>query len=200
MGLTNDDVIARWVEHNEDQTYRRNMVGSGSITFNDRVLYSYRTPIARYNKGKQYVLFAVNRWGVTTQRHINTARRYVEYVNFVVPDVMDDDITGNHEYLLQQLLHRINYATKAFKHRESEGAGIPYYLRDPIVAAHHDYCKYVHLALDITEPGVDPLMKVIEQVTEAREKKWTAFNDPKAVEKRERAAARRMAQQALLGE
>lgn len=194
MGMRNDEVVRRWRHHNEENHIRSHAGGnSNSVTFIGATLYSYRTPIARYHDG--YVLVSSRKFGVTMARHVRMAERGVmRYVTFRVPNVefpSDENTIELHHNLTQAAKD----AVRLFKHRSDNGS-LPNYLADRIIEAHRLASDYEQLVLK-SESAVERLDAIMEQVVFLRCKKWDVYMQPKAVERRERQQARRLAREAL---
>jgi hypothetical protein len=198
MGISNGEVARRWAAHNEGTapSRRRDHASSKSMKFQGPVLYSYRSAIARYYDG--YALVTTQHWGVTTTHHKSIAVRHCNRPVFYVPNLVHDSDElklANADALHDELKSDMCRAIKRYKVRYEN-----YWGRDSIVRSHQTLMSYMALTGATTTTPVPPLEEILADVDAKRDAQWAKWTDPKAVEKRERATARRHAKLALLGE
>jgi hypothetical protein len=190
MSISNDTAARRWALHNEKKEKKTDGRGS-TVSYDGPVLYSYRTAIARYHD--KAVLVSSHNYGPTTSHHAVMARRFAGLPVFTVPDISGSKHQENIEHLRTELTDTMDRAVRYYKNRD----GWESWLMHSITAAHEhvmDYCKAFAVKPAVK---VKPLDTILREVVADRDAKWAAWIDPKAIEKRERAAARREAKQAL---
>jgi hypothetical protein len=190
MSWTNAQVAMRWALHNEGRLSFPNC-RSASMRYIGPILYSYHTPIAVYHA--DYVLVTSLKYSITTANHIRMARRFAAgFEVFEVPYVEGTYHDGNADHLHNLLLEKADGWVKWFKNRANNT-----HMHDAIAGAHTTLSDYIKRTGAKTAMPVLPLEEVIDDMVRRRDAKWDKFMDPKAVMRRERAAARRDAKRAL---
>jgi hypothetical protein len=200
------DVIQAWREYNEEDCTGKNAASAGSVSFNRQVLYSYHMPIACYHLSPiayrdGFVLVSSRSPSITTSRHISNARRESAWRKFSVPDIgviggyPMGSLTTIHDANIAFMLGRMDATAKqaigCYKQRDSSNQ----WLINSIADQHANLAEYVYLAAAGVElPDLDDILRGVH---EERERLWVQWSDPKAVARRERAAARREAIKAL---
>jgi len=200
------DIISNWCELNERGPKVRmkkmrsaDSANHGSVSYAEDVLYSYRTPIARYFHDGHFAIVSSTKHSVTTARHCSRARRCIEWRTFNVPHLGIGGGWGSNPIEWHQLnLAHLRMRLVEIEEQAIRGYRSPYqdwwreqmggYIRDI-----RDYLRLNKLSL----AGTAQLKGLIDRVEAARQAKLAKFNDPKEVSRRERAAARRMAKEAL---
>jgi hypothetical protein len=188
---------------------------SGYLEFDKQVLRSYRTPIACYHPPRFYsnkngYLLLLNQaettpWG-TMSGHLAKASFASTWDKFRVPHVgtafgvpCDSARAGAHEgngkWLVDGLHNLADGCIKQFKVREGDEWGsMPKCMQ--WLANHYSEIER-YMAVTGAEFELPPLDEVVSRVAEEREKLWVKWMNPKAVVRRERAAARKAAIKAL---
>lgn len=202
-------VAKRYVDHNENDSYPRGRGKYRSLSFEGSVLISYSTPIACYHRGKEGLVWLLTNepYSVTTRSHKDAARYRVKARAFSVPSIGVSYYSGG----LTSIDHDANLAHLWSEATEIQEKAIRLYLK-----TEHDwnirdwptrirnkleemlaYQRYV--GGDVTRVANFPtsIAAFIDKTYLARDEKRIAFEDPKAVERRARAKARRLLKLAL---
>jgi hypothetical protein len=202
MSTPNDIVIFRWVQHNEGSgeisgARNKGYLSSRSMSYQGPSLYSYRKMIARYYG--TFVLFDKGHYSMTTQRHMNMARRQVSYPYFEVPHVSPGYSLGRDDMHRENLAYLVQKVTDAAMHRVSSWHQNPHD-GDAIseVTERHGFAVHYANETGMSSEDIPSLAIIIGNMLAARKLKKDKFYDPKAVARRERQAARRAAETALL--
>lgn len=207
MAFTNWDVARRWIQFNAGtlapRVRNKDHLASNTMSYHGQAIFTYRTLLARWYDG--YVLVIDGKWSNSTSRHRRIleqtlARNHVTYfrVPMLAPELVGAVYTGNDMHfnnachLLANLELEAKRLVRQFKDSKGE---TPYWMADSLTQSHAQVLAYKEkTGVEIDVPDIST---VVNSVMRARIEKWLAYNDPKAVEKRERAAARRLAKQAL---
>jgi hypothetical protein len=218
--LNNAEAVHNWASYNEGRYTKKDRGGSNSIRYEGPILFSYRTPVARYwGDGKSgYVLFTNTKFGVTTTHHMNMAKRAVngaKYPCFEVPHINQPNEQDNIDKLVNDVVEAERTAIKYYKNRSDydtsvfdrnrtdhvNGLGkMPHWFAGAIANAYHRAETFSALAKVKPTFKLKSLERELEEVIKLRDEQWVIFMDPKAVARRERAAARREAKIALFGD
>lgn len=196
-GRTIRECISNWVELNEHgqrgMKKIRTSDTSGSVSYADETLYSYRTPIARYFKEGKHVLVSSHKYSVTTARHVGFARRWADWRTFTVPYL---GVRGGYTGELHKDWHEHNVAYLRDQLFEIEDQAIRQYRsayqdwwRDQLHGRHKDWLDYMRIN-HVPRRRYVSLATLVGRIEKARQEKWDRYYHPKAVERRERKAAR----------
>ena len=112
-----------------------------------------------------------------------------------VQTLPDDYHNENADYLHSMLGFQWRWFIKRYKDRSSTC-----YLADRIYDAHAKLLHYCKLTKAKTSCRIERVEAMIDEANRLRDGKWLAYMEPKAVERRERVAARKLAKEALIGE
>lgn len=193
-------VAKRWAEYNETGE-GRNQRKIKSLSFCNNILYSYSTPVAVYqtsSTGLKYVLMTSRRWSLTTTAHLNMARGYVNVPLFRTEWIgahqgiwkpMKDVHASN---LLQMFDRLENVKAEEMKRWKS-----PDDWQFSVNRAYEDIILYAKLTGHPLPENFWPQHAHIDQVAAERLRRMKAYENPKAVERRRRVAARKEAYRAL---
>ena len=205
-GRTLAECIQNWIELNEKgqrgmkKIRARDDGAKGSVSYDNDVLYSYRTPIARYFHEGKFVLLSSRDYSVTTSKHRSMARRWIEWRLFSVPyissyggwasDRPSDWHAENVAHFKKRMAEVSEQAIRQYRSVYQD------WWRDQITDLHRDMTDYMRLN-KLGRAGVKPLAGLINHVQHERNVKRDQFNSPQEVTRRERAAARALAREAF---
>jgi hypothetical protein len=202
MSVVSNKMAGRWAAHNEGREYPayegrkpRSHGYNTNVGYGDACFISYSTVVAEYHampRGK-VVLITTAKWSNTTQRHIASARRHVTVPIFYVPEHQHPLHVRNIDYMRQAVHEAAADYVKRWK--AQWGAASEGTWRYQLRATAERFNQYVK-AMDIDEPAFR-VEELIGEVEQARGVKRAAYEDPKAVAKRKRARARKLAAAAL---
>jgi hypothetical protein len=193
---TTQEVAYRWALHNEQRKMNTGKAPKcrgryGNTSYEGRDYFSYSTRVAAYHEGKHglYVVFATKHWSLTTNRHIKHAKYWIDVPIFEVPCLSgtEVDINLNVEYLCRQLRVFQIDAIEKWKTWAYSDANVTHKLLQLYMTL-MNYCAVTGVAHDMP-----PLEEMQEHIFAERNRRKNIFHDPKAVAKRERARARRLA-------
>jgi len=196
-----EKVVSAWVDHNQ-RGKKLDHAHTDNIGFTRRILRSYGTPIACYHTGPTHRIFALFREfemrGQAAHRHASMAYFKVGVPRIRVANVNIEDSMKVHEDNLVQMY--ADFSTKeencVRSFRVGEGQLTDGW-RSMLANAHEEIADYVRVAgIDACPPELEGRM---EHVLYERMKRWDAWMEPKMVARRERAAARKLAHDLLLG-
>jgi len=210
------DVIAQeWADYNEGKDsftpsgkpFTRSYRRIKNVAYDGRDFYSYSTVVARYYEGvtgEKFVLCAINTWGPTTAAHISAAKmKSHEVKNFTVPSLYsvpdDSGHSRNIAHLQVELKDRVDRAIRGYRAADKTswyGDGDSYDGWRHIVRQWYDQIMdYMHLTGEVGHQ--EPWDVLERRIASTREAKYVEFYHPRAVANRKRAAARRLAKEAL---
>lgn len=207
-------LTTEWSDWNEG----RNSFGPGhrpdrdahngrSCSWRREDFYSYTTCIARYwtnDKGEKYVLVDNEGYSVTTAGHKFKIKAATQLPTFEVPYILASHAgrqNHNAEFLIKELKKEEQLAISRWKETSwyTDGAnedGTDYaswrYAVRRLYDAAADYIK-----LSGSTVYLEPWSVIEAYVAEARADRAYKYNHPKAVEKRARDKARKLAKEAL---
>lgn len=189
MGRVYEGVGEAWAAFNEGRNTRDRKTGK-RVSFFRSELFSYTTCVARYQtaeSGDKYVIATNRRYSMSTSSHISNC-----VGNCTVPVFYTYDIWAADNVILAALVGSFNNAViDAVKGWKKVWWDWSYYLC-------HQYREIAEFCrLTGQEHGLLPINEITASVQMDREEKQAAFEDPKAVAKRERDYARRQAKLAL---
>lgn len=199
-----NDVAREWAKYNESDNpdrFKRNHLRGGNISFRGPSYFSYQTVVAMYfasrHDGRKYALISTGKWGVSTARHISTARRAVTFPHFHAPFMGNSprEIEGNLDYMLMQIERFADECIK--KWNANWGAWTDenwVYQLKSMWGSMEDYAKHAGSVARYREP----MDAMIARVGAARSAAYRTFYDPKSIAKRERARALRLAKAVIL--
>jgi hypothetical protein len=214
-GPTIADIVTLWRGYNELGINAPNHGKSGYLEFDKQVLKSYRTPIAcyhppRFASNKNGYVLLLNQaentpWG-TMSNHLGKASRAVTWEKLRVPHVgtawglpgssaLAGAHEGNGKWFVDRLHTLADGCIKQFRVRDDHEWGSMSKVMQWIAHSYSEIERY--MAVTGAEIELPPLDEIISRVAEEREKLWVKWLDPKAVVRRERAAARKAAILAL---
>lgn len=178
--------------------------GNRNVSFRDNVLFSYSQPIARIVKdkeisGQSVALITSRKFSITTSGHTSSAWRALTHFRvFYVPTVSALNETSNLAYLWDLYKNKV---------KESMGArNLPWWIAetpeglapkpiyDPLPALARDVEEYATL-FGLTYEALDPEGDV-KAILAHHAARIARQNTPQAIAKREKARAKRAAQNA----
>ena len=201
---TNEKVVAAWVDRNQ-----RGMKGdhghTDNISFTGRVLSSFGCPIACFHTGptsRMYVLFSKEterrKSGWRISNHGTLAYSNVGVPKFRVTDInINDEIAIHENNLLQMYADFKQHEDDCIRHFRVEEGRMPIGYKAELTNMHADIRHYIDVAgIDSCPPSLETRL---DHVQYQRMKRWDNWMEPRKVAKRERAAARKLAKEMLLG-
>jgi hypothetical protein len=197
------EVAARWAAHNEQRAFGtrkpRAQGRYGNASYEGRKLYSYSANIATYleGMGSSYVVFTPKHWSLTTNRHVKDAMFCVGVPKFVVPCLgnSEDEIKTNVEYLTNELREYQTNAIEKWSSWRYGDVNVEHALLQLWLTL-ENYCKLT----GGEHHHLESLAEVQAFVDEERQRRKDIFYNPKSVAKRERARARRIANEVFTRE
>jgi hypothetical protein len=197
---TINEVIDRWVAFNEKGKGKGQRQSGGAVHYDNQILWSYRTPIAKY--AKDHVLVSSHSYSPSTNRHVRWAQARVNWPCYVVPYVGASGgmspMTPEHPELhnLYYLEAKLTRESDDFTARYRQTwPGLDTHFTETFTTLYTDAKAYaVTIGL---KSKLAPLDELIADAVATHNRKRAAFYDPAAVARRERDAARRLAKKAL---
>lgn len=205
------DLGKAWVAHNTGE-YPRDQREKGNVRYHAGILYSRSTPVARFHTmpgtaGRKYVLAQSKSYSPSTSRQIGRCTSPCHHAGvpvFHVPNIGAQGGWSNEPGLSTPELHAANFAHMLAEYKEwiekivrrwQSNSGYTWGI-DHLNRLHHHMVHYATVT-GTSSVTLLPLDQTTADIYRRMAARFTAYNDPKAVAKRERAYARKMALKAF---
>ena len=211
MPRSYEAVPARWAAHNEGRSKYSSKTGK-RCSFSGPTFYSYQTPVAVYHtnsKGELFVLASSDKWSVSTNSHLRAAIGAAWQVPvFRTPLIGARGGLHDEHYLHDpEAMHAhnafANMATalmfeetyaKSWRRAMTGAEGYMLNHIQAIVENMESYCRLTATKLPANYVAYETIAARLREGWQLAKEK---FEDPKAVRRRERARARRLAAEVL---
>lgn len=213
-GDTFRTTLSQWVNWNENgdgPSYKE--LASVNMSFRDKTLYSYHTPIAKYYEfgpNNKFVLVSRETYSPTTQRHMKLIHRYINVLTFEVEYLGEwggrrsepvfsstaDMHAENAHWMWERILVNADHMGKAFK---EEHQYLYFHARRQLDTLYSEWLRY-RRATGQDVMMVPILQELFDQADAINAENKHKYYHPNAVARRERARARAIAKRAFLKE
>lgn len=213
MPRSYEAVPARWAAHNEGRSKYSSKTGK-RCSFSGPTFYSYRTPVAVYHRGvdgQLFVLASSDKWSVSTNSHLHAAIGAAYRVPVFRTPLIGTGGGFHHENLHNpEAMHASNAfanmatvlmfeETYARSWRRALLGGVEEYMLTHIKTIVENMESYCRLTGTKLPANYVPYETIAQRLTEGWRQAKDKYDDPKAVRRRERAHARRLAREVLEG-